>query len=590
MGRLSGARPLLGISFVLLSSLPAWAQQELESQLQPEPAVSPSPDSHLFEQGKLAYANGDFVGAIEALLEALRTTQTAEIYTYLGLSYYNLSTFTLAIDAFESALSLTGGQAEPSLLFSLALSYYYAHDLEHAQELLNQVLNLPETPPELRQQAEEQLLLTLRDQSSAYQQAMSAYQEGRFNDAVQAFQEVLQLVPDSAEIHYYLGLSAYQLLNFELAKRSLQRVIELAPETEYASSAAQTLEVINKLAQGQPRGPFYGSISLGTQGDSNVNFGDAGNNRFSSAQTESALQDLGSVLNLNLNYAFNAVSSLRYNYLFNLYWGLNDNPERQLNSYDYNLQQHSLSLFHRIPINDWIELYLDTRSSMQVLAGEVYLADAEIRPTLTFYETERLITRAYLELAAESYQRFSQRDNLNYALGLDQYLYFWNSQTWLRFGYRFNHVLANDGISKEYFSQNGHLNELEFRSAASRSDNQLAIGFGFPLGPLNCELGTSFNFLLYNQPDIYRLSRIGTNPLTGLPLPPQVQAEAEKFREDTRLNFYLQAEWPLSERWKLLGRYNRLTNISNISPIEFPTVTSRSYLKDVLEVSLRWEF
>lgn len=564
---------------------PASAQTALALTIQTAQNTGPSS----FELGKQAYEQGEFVDAVEILLASLRQGESAEIYHYLGLAYYSLETYSLALDAFEAARRLYG-EDPPGLLYSLALSYFYADNVEQAQDFLNQVLNHPEATEELRALAEEQLLITLRNSSSAYLTAQTAYQNGDFETALKAYEEVLLLTPDNAEAHYYIGLSAYQLLDYDQARRSLQRAIELAPEGEYAEAARQNLEVMNKLAQNLQRGPFAGSVTLGMFGDSNVNYGDAGNNRFSSSTSESALQDLGSVLNLNMIYSLNEVTSLRYNYQLDLYWGLNDSPTRQLNSYDFNFQQHQLSMFHRLPLLDWLELYLETRGNLQILAGNVYQFEGGIRPTLTFYQTDQLYTRGYFDLATGRYPTFSERDNWNYAFGLEQYIFLWNSQTWLRFGYRFSQMLARDSISEFISEDNGRFTQLEFRSAFSHSNNQLGMSFAFPVGPLSFEVGTGFDFLIFNQPDLYREYRLSINPLTGLPLPRQEQRSTVKYREDTRLTFNIDMTWPIADRFTLLGRYVRTTNVSNISPLEILTVTSRSYLKDELSLALRWEF
>lgn len=544
----------------------------------------------LTDAGKDLYNQGELSDAVFKLLQALGSDADPETYYYLGLSYYGLNTYLLAIDAFEQALQLYAEQAPVNLLYSLALAHYYANHLELAQDYFNRVINDARTPIEIRIQAEQQLLLSLRDQSTAYQQALEAYQSQNYDLALEAFAEVLKLIPDSAEIYYFMGISAYQKLDYKLARDYLERSIALEPVGEYADSARQNLEVVKQLGNNLPSRAFSGSVTLGSFGDSNVNYGDAGNNQVNARQSDSALQDLGSSLNINLNYAFNSVTNLRYNYLLNLYWGLNDSPSQILNSYDYNLQQHSVSLFHRIPIKDWIELYLDTHTNLQVLAGQPFFTEAGVRPTLTFYESERLITRAWVDLSTEAYTSFQERDNISLGLGIDQYVYLWNSRSWLRFGYRFGQVNARDNLRTLQQSGGGQVTEVEFRAANSRSQNEIGLGMAFPVGPIDFELGSSFDFLLYTQPDVYRQYRLGINPITGLPLPRSEESAFEKYREDTRLTFYANMEWPITPQWSLLGRYNRITNVSNITQSEIRTLTSRSYLKDVLEFSLRFRF
>lgn len=549
------------------------------------------------EAGKAAYQSQQYTEAIQALLPTLAQEAPREAYYYLGLSYYNLSLYALAIDAFEVALQDYGEEAPVDLLFSLGLAHYYASDLESAQEYLNQVLNDERASAEMRQLAEQQLLLTLRDQSSAYQDALAAYQRGDFEIARDLFQEALRITPDSPELYYYLGISAYQLFDFVLAKNSLEKVLALAPEGEFASSARQTLAVVNKLAQNLPLKPFSGSITLGSFGDSNVNYGGALNNAVGDdlqSSASSPFADLGTSLNVDLNYRFNEVLSARYNYFLNAYWGLSDDETsgRLLSSADYHLQQHSFLVSQRYSLNDWIEMSLDSRGGLQFLAGDPFFGELSLRPTFTFYETERLISRAYADLAMEQFTRFAERDNFNYALALEQYIYLWNSRTWLRFNYRFLHVLARDNIQSNQQEANGQLIQVDFLTASSRSQNQIGMGFAFPLGPIDIEMGSNFDFLLYHHPDIYKASRITMNPLTGLPLPPEPipGLSVEKLREDTRLVFYANAEWKLDDHWSLLAQYNRTTNVSNISAEEIRTITSRSYLKDVAEIRLRYSF
>lgn len=550
--------------------------------------AAPNPE---LEAGQMDYEAERYDEAVVHLLRALKQEESPEIYDYLGRAYYNLGYFALAIEAFESALDSYGQTVPVELFLSLGFAYYSGNQLSQAQDFFNQVISSPAATPEYRRLAEQQLLITLRDQSEDYQSGLEAYRQGDYQRALQLFQQVQRIVPDSAEIYYYMGLSAYQLLDFELAKNYLQRVVELDTEGTYRESSAQTLAALEKLSDELQLRPLTGFVSLGTLGDSNVNYGGAGNNQVNQdARDNLAIQDLASTLNFNLNYALNPQSNLRYNYLGNFYWGLNNPAPPNLTAFDFNFQQHSLSLFHRIPLANWIELYIDSHGSLQFLGDSPFFAEVGLRPTLTLYETERLVTRSFIDVSTERYTEFVERDNWNYSLGLEQYIYLWSSRSWLRFNYRFAQVLANDALQSQ--SSTDGLRRFEFRAAASRSQNQLGLSLGFPVGPVKMELGTRFDFLNYNKPDVYREFRLGINPITGLPLDP-VEVEDRtvvKFREDQRLTFFLTGEWPINDNFSLLGRYQRLTNVSNISPTEIQTRSNRSFLKDVVELSLRYSF
>ncbi|PIQ25300.1 hypothetical protein COW36_19790 [bacterium (Candidatus Blackallbacteria) CG17_big_fil_post_rev_8_21_14_2_50_48_46] len=539
----------------------------------------------------------DYESAIPLLLELIskesestERSAFANYYYQLGLAYYNLKLYALALDAFESSLQRSL-EIPPTLLFSLGMSYYYTRNLENAQEYLNRVIADPRSNSELIGLAENQLMLTLRDQSGVYQEGMKAYQEGRFSEASQYLTEALRFLPNSGELHYYLGASQIQTQNYDLARFHFQEVIRLEPGTELAQRAQLTLEVIEKLGKDQPQRPFYGSLNLGFTTDSNVNFGGPRDNNTSLPEGSNLnLSDGSLIFNLATGYQWFPELGLKYNLYTQQYLGFSSQTSQGLSSTDFSLILNSLSLSNRFALSDQLELSLNTQGDFEWLGKDPFLWDAYFRPSLTWYLTERLVTRANLALGGELYPQYSERDNLNHQIGFEQFIYLWNSQTWLRFSYDWFQVYARDQIQRREIEQGTTLFQVDFRFANSRVSHQLGLGFGFPVGPIQFEVGSRFDMIDYTQPEQVQQYVIRLNPLTGLQLPPQAltAGNIEKFRQDQRLNFYAQFDWPISRELKLQGRYTRTTNVSNITPDDY--AISRSYLKDVLGLSLRYEF
>jgi tetratricopeptide (TPR) repeat protein len=544
------------------------------------------------QEGEDELAIGLFLKILASETPVSAQATYAPIYFYLGLAYYNLRLYSFALDAFEQS-QRRWQNPPPNLFFSLGMAQYYAHFLDAAQDNLNRVITDPNSSSELKQAAEEQLLLTLRDQSGAYQEGLKAYQEGRFADAVTQLEIALKFLPNSGEIHYYLGASQIQIQNYDAARAHFLAVLKNEPNSDIAQQAQLTLDVIDKLSKNMPQKPLYGSVVLGGFADSNVNFGGPTDNTTilpAGATAASNLIDAGLQMNLTLGYQWLSEWGVRYNLFLQQYLGLLDSNILNLKSSDYNLQLHSMSLLNHFDLSDSLDLSITTQGDLQFLGSKPFFWGGFARPVITWYASDRLVSRLSFSLGGERYSEFQERDNINHQLGLEQYIYLWGSQTWLRFGYDWLQVYARDNLQQRVLNSNNDLFEVDYRFANSRAAHQVGLSFGFPLGPLQLELGSRLDFIDYTQPDLVSQYLVRINPTTGLALPRQElgSRSVEKLRADTRLNFYLQMEWAFSKDLKLQGRYSRTTNVSNITPDDYST--SRSYLKDVLNMSLRYDF
>lgn len=551
--------------------------------------------SPLYEKALNTYKQEQYDAALELFLQVLaQEPQNPAAHYYLGLCYSNLGYHSLALDVLLFAQK-NWTDPLPELPFWLAMAYYNTRDLSTAKTLLHQLLENPAIELELLTSAQKWLLFILQEENESFRLGNQSYEEARYQDAITHFQKSLTELPDSAIILYYLGASYYQLHNYQQAKTYLTKVIALAPNSPLGQEAEFYRQVIDKLTTTLSVRPFYFKVLTGTLLDTNVNYGGGTDNtplvgdRF--AAINQPIQDGGTFLNLITGLHLNEYLETRYSYLLNLYWGLSNQTERIVNSYDYNHQSHQLSFLFTFPVSDFLQWQLDSHFDWDVLAGRNYLLGARLSPSLTLFANERLVTRLLGSVWTELYPSIRERDNVSFFLGLEQYLYLWDSNSWLRFSYDYQSINARDQLQQ----QQGLDSEqtpfmLDFRFANSRALNTVGMTFGFPVGPVKLQVGSRLQFADYTKADLYKQYLLRVDPLTGLALPRQelTARSVDKFRQDTQLVFSLDCEWPFSEQWALLMRYNRITNVSNIVPEDY--TVSRSYLKDIFSINMQYRF
>ncbi|MEM7349786.1 MAG: tetratricopeptide repeat protein [Acidobacteriota bacterium] len=83
---------------------------------------------------------------------------------------------------------------------------------------------------------------------AGWEEGVAAYQDGRYDEAVVAFRELVDRSPETAEGHFMLGRSLYRQKQLGAATASLQKAVELAP-----SNASHSLVLAQvQLTAGKP--------------------------------------------------------------------------------------------------------------------------------------------------------------------------------------------------------------------------------------------------------------------------------------------------------------------------------------------------
>lgn len=551
---------LLSLGIALLLCLPSLAQ---------EPAPSP------IEQ---ALSDKSYAQAVELALEALQKDQNPALFYQLGLALYGQKLYGLALEAFQEI----EGQAQdfPELYYYMAWSAYLSQNYRLSQSYLDKAQ--PFLPPALKEYADDLYNTLLREQNQAFQNGVLAYQEERYADAIIHLTEAVKALPNSQEALLYLGASHYHLNQFSEAKPYLKKAAELDPESQFGKNALEILSVVETLADKLTPKPFQLGISVGPYLNTNLNLGGS----LQANPTQQALEGLGSQLNLDMSYRFWPDSQLKYQLNFK---GYLDNQETPLDTSLYNRQVHTLSVNSSYFLKDIYQVQLTTQSTMDVLGSDIFLVNSEFRPSVTVFATDRLLTRAGATFSAGVYPTVQSWSHTRFGLDLSQYIYLWNSQTWLRFFYQHQNVDALDFIQSTVNAE--ARTEIESRRANSRSSHQIGLSFQFPIGTPTFELGSNLTFTDYTQSEVYREFLIFNDPRTGLPLPRRDEfgRQFERLRQDSSLSFYATLNVPLDEHWSLKAQYQRLTNVSNILPDVIPG-RNYNYLLDEVGLLVRYEF
>lgn len=594
-------------------------------------AYAQKTEENYYLAGKKARKNGNHLQAIENLsLYLTEHPEDPKVYYELALSYYDLELYSLALNAFlESGKRYE--KTPPEVNFSLGLTYYQLHQFKPSVEALEKVLNTPDIPSKLKERTQEWFKFMKTEginqivkEDSLYKQGINAAAQQRYSEAIQSFTKLLEEYSQSSELHYRLGFTYLINQNYKKADKHFKLMIEVDPESDDAQTAKKYIQKLSVIIRNNASNtvitkdirdsasnlfiiknissssPFYFFLTLGSQLDSNINF--AGPIPLNSQPGDegilfnSPLQDGTGVSNIITGYRYRLPDSphglqVRYSYLINQNFGLNDSPQRIINSDRFNFQAHQFSLLTDFGLSELLNLAINYNFDWQLLANQSFQISHRISPILTIYENSLLRSRAYSTISSEWYPEIENEGltNLNYVLGLEQFIFLWNADTWLRFSYEFQEVKARDNIIS--IDPDGAFPQ-ESLSANSRSSNAIGMSLNIPLWwNSQLTLQSNLNFINFTQPDIFRQLRRRVHPLTGVVLPSEaIGNPTSKYRKDTQLLFALTYDLPITNTWSVIARYNRITNVSNILSEDFDDNRSRSYLKDVFGLFVRMKF
>lgn len=236
--------------------LTAQIQQLLESLV--ETKVAP-----VIDAANELYGKQDFANAAAKYEEALKITpNNADCWTFMGACYQNLGEFAKARNAYEQGYKIGGKAKADNLYFLGALAEtdsnangamaYYTQYIQAApagafrQAAEGRLQALKANPKDLQkiQTAEQQKASA--EVSQAYNDAIQLQGEGKFDDAIAAYDKAIAGSP-SEPAYYYARGTAYQGRNDEskndvdLALADYDKAVSLNPNEKAYKEAATNL-------------------------------------------------------------------------------------------------------------------------------------------------------------------------------------------------------------------------------------------------------------------------------------------------------------------------------------------------------------
>jgi Flp pilus assembly protein TadD len=163
---------------------------------------------------------------------------------------------------YEAALIDLEPENHPPVLVGIASTHYAEDSLQAAEETLLQVLEIePDNVAALKllssmlisQGREEEAKVLMErlpegevlDADAYLNVGIDAYNDGRLDEALTEFNEVVQQFPDLPEAYYYRGLVLLNQGNNDGAIADFEKLLELAPDHPKAAEATSFLEYLN---------------------------------------------------------------------------------------------------------------------------------------------------------------------------------------------------------------------------------------------------------------------------------------------------------------------------------------------------------
>ena len=176
------------------------------------------------------FDSGDFAGALKQYEEILPTVpekNQPSIWFQIARSQAKLKQPDKAIQSFKRAIELAPDNAD----YRKTLAQYYLDE-----KRFEEALELYADSRGSGSQSPEQTLFARRELSN----------EGNSQVAQLAFEKVLKLNPQNAEVYYQLGMIHYYDKNDKRAKELLTKYLELGKQKDHLENTKSVLVVLKK--------------------------------------------------------------------------------------------------------------------------------------------------------------------------------------------------------------------------------------------------------------------------------------------------------------------------------------------------------
>lgn len=572
------------------------AKPAAKSPAKPAPKPTPAPNAAkpaktvteqaaaAFRQGAAAYARNQMLQAAEAFQQVVTLQPTnADAFYYLGLSYYGLGQHDLAVAAFSEA-RLHYPKAKGEVLFGMGLAHYALGQLAQARDdfagvaatdagaelKTNAGTWMQVLDATLTQRAAEQALA----QDARFREGIERYEQGRYLEAVQAFDSTLQQFPRSSTIYYYMGACNYQLNRFDAAVKAFESVIQFDPGSQQARDAQLFIDSIRGRQQSRAGRPFSFFASLGSGYDTNVSFG----------PSTSALPDVTSQMQLSAAYRFSPNVRAQYALWAGNNLGAVPGSTLGMTSRDFNMIGHTGSLLWDWPVSRMLALAGDYQFSWYFLGSNSFLLANRFTPRLQLAWNNNLASSLYGVIETAQYPTVQQRSSINGGLGASTV---WQTPALpgilVTGGYDLMNVAAADDAISESI---GHLDDgtayaVRSRLAYSYLSHGPFLAVDGHFWQTSVRLSGRLSWLNFAKPDVYQLSYFQADKA----LPPSLETVKTRFDQLLQLSF--DVNQPI---WNDLAAVLQATYWLNASNITQQDYGDRSYRKGQILLNLVYSF
>jgi hypothetical protein len=422
----------------------------------------------------------------------------------------------------------------------------------------------------LAQRANEQALA----QNLRFREAIERYEQGRFLEAAQAFDTTLRQFPRSSTVYYYLGACNYQLNRFDDAVKAFQSVIQFDPGSQQAKDAQLFIDSIRGRQQSRAGRPFSFYASLGSGYDTNVSFG----------PTTQALPDVTSQLQLSAAYRFTPNVRGQYSLWAGNNLGALPGSTLGMTSRDFNMVGHTGSLLWDWPVSRMLAMAGDYQFSWYFLGNNSFLLAHRFTPRLQLAWNQNLASSLYGIVETAQYPTVVERSSINGGLGMSTV---WQTPALpgLLFtgGYDLLNVAAADDSVNERIGRldDGTTYAIRSRLAYSYLSHGPYAALDWRFWQTSVRLSSRLSFLNFGKPDVYQLSYFQADKA----LPPSL--ETVKTRADQLVQFSLDVSQPLWNDISLMLQTSYWLNASNITEKDYG---DRSYRKGQVLLNLVYSF
>lgn len=170
-----------------------------------------------------AFQSGDYLKAIAEYKKI--NPPTADSYIGIAASYQSLKDNVQAIDYYKKAMELAPKNDE--LPFYIASIYANDNDFTNAKQYIEIALSKNSFN---RQAKELQKYITDKEIEGVLAKAVSLYEQGNYNEAIEGFDKIIKMNSTNATVYYYRAMAFDALKNYPKAIEDYKSTLKYAPE------------------------------------------------------------------------------------------------------------------------------------------------------------------------------------------------------------------------------------------------------------------------------------------------------------------------------------------------------------------------